>query len=79
MPWGEPELPTTSPAATGVPTGIDTSQRNEVDTLVVPDRIVTVCIPATDPAKLTVPPIGALTAVPTGAAKSTPQWPAYWP
>jgi hypothetical protein len=37
------------------------------------------CIPATEPANVTTPVAGALTTAPGGAAKSTPQWPAYWP
>jgi len=41
--------------------------------------MVTVLIPATEPAKVTEPDTGETTGVPSGAAKSTPQWPAYWP
>lgn len=41
--------------------------------------MVTVLIPATEPAKVTTPDAGAPTTVPTGTPKSTPQWPAYSP
>ena len=41
--------------------------------------MVTDFIPATEPAKVTRPEAGARTTVPDGAAKSTPQWPAYEP
>lgn len=41
--------------------------------------MVTVRIPATDPAKVTLPEAGAATASPYPASKSTPQWPPYWP
>lgn len=37
--------------------------------------MVTDLIPATVPAKVTTPDAGALTSVPTGTPKSTPQWP----
>lgn len=40
---------------------------------------MTVRIPATEPANVTVPDIGARTSDPTAAAKSTPQCPAYAP
>jgi hypothetical protein len=40
---------------------------------------VTLLIPATTPAKVTVPDAADRTAVPTGVAKSTPQWPPYAP
>lgn len=38
--------------------------------------MVTVSIPATEPAKVTTPEAGASTDVPKGTEKSTPQWPA---
>jgi hypothetical protein len=41
--------------------------------------MVTVFIPATDPAKVTRPETGALTTSPTSARKSTPQCPPYSP
>lgn len=41
--------------------------------------MVTVRIPATEPAKDTVPDSGASTLVPGGASMSTPQWPPYMP
>jgi hypothetical protein len=41
--------------------------------------IVTDFIPATEPAKVTIPETGAYTASPTSAAKSTPQCPPYCP
>lgn len=41
--------------------------------------MVTVFIPATEPANVTSPDAGERTASPTSAAKSTPQWPAYSP
>jgi|SRR5688572_17648804 len=41
--------------------------------------MVTVRMPATEPAKLIVPSSGAFTVEPSAAAKSTPQWPAYAP
>jgi|GEM_PF-3586987 hypothetical protein len=62
--------PTRSPAST------DISERYETDTFDGPRRIVTVLVPATTPAKVTSPPIGAATSVPTSAARSIPQWPA---
>ncbi len=37
------------------------------------------CIPATEPANVTTPVAGAPTTDPGREAKSTPQWPAYWP
>lgn len=41
--------------------------------------MVTVFIPATEPANVTFPDAGAETVSPYPAAKSTPQWPPYWP
>ncbi len=41
--------------------------------------IVIDCISATDPANVTTPDTGADTAEPGIDAKSTPQWPPYWP
>lgn len=41
--------------------------------------MVTDLVPATEPAKVTRPVAGALTGSPSFAAKSTPQWPEYWP
>ncbi len=41
--------------------------------------MVTVLIPATDPAKVTLPDTGAVTGSPTSAAKSMPQCPLYRP
>lgn len=42
-------------------------------------RMVTDLIPATEPANVTTPDVGALASSPKAAAKSTPQWPEYWP
>lgn len=57
-----------------------TADRYDTETL-YPDKgsIVTVLIPATDPAKVTRPLTGAATGSPSAAAKSTPQWPEYVP
>lgn len=41
--------------------------------------MLTVAMPATEPAKVTTPVAGARTAAPWGAAKSSPQCPPYWP
>jgi hypothetical protein len=41
--------------------------------------MVTVFIPATEPANVTFPDAGEETVSPYPAAKSTPQWPPYWP
>lgn len=40
---------------------------------------MTLSLPATEPEKVTVPAAAARTDVPTGTARSTPQWPAYCP
>ncbi len=45
----------------------------------VTGSMVTESIPATDPAKVTRPDVGAFSGVPTGAPKSSPQCPAYSP
>ena len=63
-----------SPLWTRRPLGIATDDRYELDTLMPGiGSIVTVFIPATEPAKVTVPEAGATTVVPGAAAKSTPQ------
>jgi hypothetical protein len=41
--------------------------------------MVTVFIPATEPAKVTTPDAGERTGAPNSAVKSTPQWPPYSP
>ncbi len=41
--------------------------------------MVTLSRPATGPEKVTTPSRAALTGVPSAAARSTPQWPAYAP
>lgn len=62
-------MPTTSPRATREPEATCTSLRYERDTL-NPETgsIVTVLMPATEPANVTFPETGALTASPTVAA-----------
>lgn len=72
-------MPTTVPAATEAPRSTSAVTgwkvvRNGGSPL--PDRLIaTTPVPATVPAKDTVPPRTARTAVPTGAARSTPRWP----
>lgn len=78
-PWADPDRATGEPAATRSPVDTSTSDRYETDTLNSPLSMVTVSIPATDPANDTRPSRGATTVVPGSAARSMPQWPAYAP
>ena len=76
-PWANPEWPITSPLRTQPPRCTTIEDRNETDTLSPgTGSIVTDRIPATDPAKVTLPEAGATTWDPGPAAKSTPQCPA---
>lgn len=62
-----------SPLPMRVPALTITSARYDTDTFNSPAWIVTVFMPATDPAKVTSPPMGARTASPGSADRSTPQ------
>ena len=70
-------LPTTEPAATAAPRSTSAATGWKVahsGGSPLPDRLIaTTPVPATTPAKETVPPRTARTAVPTGAARSTPR------
>jgi len=73
-------VPITCPRRTAAPRVTPTVARYEIDTLnPLTGWMVTDFIPATLPAKLTVPETGAATSSPTSAAKSIPQCPAYCP
>ena len=70
----------TSPLSTRAPVLTLRSRRYDVETLTPGSgTIVAEFIPATDPANVTVPAVGARTKAPGFAAKSTPQWPPYRP
>ncbi|MFO7298888.1 MAG: hypothetical protein DIU67_001675 [Actinomycetes bacterium] len=76
-PWGAPARPTGLPRETARPAATSTDWRYETETCTPGEGwIVTDRIPATEPAKVTVPETGATTTVPDGAARSTPQCPA---
>ena len=67
LPWGSPESPTLLPLATWSPNLADTSDKYDTETLKpATGSMVTVLIPATDPANVTRPVAGAVTSVPTG-------------
>lgn len=69
VPCGEPAVPTGRPRVTLAPTDTPTSARYEADTLTPGiGSMVTVLIPATDPANVTTPDAGAATVSPTAAA-----------
>jgi hypothetical protein len=68
-----------SPRSTFSPERTVTSPRYETETFMPFCSMVTVHIPATEPAKATEPDSGASTLVPGGAATSTPQCPPYMP
>lgn len=68
-----------SPRSTVSPEPTATSPRYETETFIPFRSTVTVRIPATEPAKETLPDSGANTLVPGGAATSTPQCPPYMP
>lgn len=75
-PWADPDRPTTLPRSTRAPRTTSTAERYETDTFRSLFWIVIDRIPATEPAKVTVPARGARTAVPAATPRSTPQWPA---
>lgn len=68
-----------SPAPTDWPATTSTKARYDTEAFRSPEVMVTVNIPATEPANETVPVSGALTPSPGSAARSTPQCPAYMP
>ena len=69
VPWGIPDRPTTWPRTTRDPTGTSSEDKYETEILSPGvGSMVTVRMPATEPAKVTLPDAGALTAVPTGVA-----------
>ena len=67
-PWGIPEAPTREPRDTLSPTRTVISPRYDTETFMpATGSMVTVRMPATDPANVTLPELGARTTVPTGA------------
>ncbi len=73
-PCGVPTTPSTWPLLTRAPRVTSREERYDTETLKPgTGSTVTVSIPATDPAKVTVPETGDLTTAPTFAPKSTPQ------
>jgi len=69
VPWGDPAAPTADPRLTFDPEWTRTSDRYDSETL-KPETgsMVTVFIPATEPAKVTSPETGARTVSPASAA-----------
>lgn len=73
VPRSMPEVAITCPRLTEAPRVTWYPCRKETETLnPAAGSMVTDLIPATDPAKVTVPEAGARTSVPTGTAKSIP-------
>jgi hypothetical protein len=72
--WARPALPTTSPRPAHSPAAAPISVRyDSVVFMPRPWSMLTEGVPATDPAKETVPSATALTGSPGSAAKSIPQ------
>jgi hypothetical protein len=68
MSWGVPAEPTTEPRVTCSPASTATSARYDKETLkAATGSMVTVFMPATDPANVTVPDTGARTGSPNRA------------